>query len=250
MRRAFAAVLIVAAVSTSGCAVLRGKQAAPDEFAVARNAPLIIPPDFNLTPPVAGTAGLTADQAQQQAIDALFGGPAPRSASETSMLDAAGRERAQIGIRSTRIRTLDRTVLTVPNGEFSSLHIENYSHRDRFWFHPTLHLRYETTPEQMRRVLQALREMLAAHPKIEYDSARVRLIGLAAYSVDVEIFAYARTSDNNEFLAIQEELLLNCMQIVEDCGTGFAFPSRMLYLGQDGGIGAADAHNKLARAAE
>lgn len=101
MRRAFAAVLIVAAVSTSGCAVLRGKQAAPDEFAVARNAPLIIPPDFNLTPPVAGTAGLTADQAQQQAIDALFGGPAPRSASETSMLDAAGRERAQIGIRST-----------------------------------------------------------------------------------------------------------------------------------------------------
>ena len=156
----------------------------------------------------------------------------------------------EIGIRSTRIRTLDRTVLTVPNGEFSSLHIENYSHRDRFWFHPTLHLRYETTPEQMRRVLQALREMLAAHPKIEYDSARVRLIGLAAYSVDVEIFAYARTSDNNEFLAIQEELLLNCMQIVEDCGTGFAFPSRMLYLGQDGGIGAADAHNKLARAAE
>jgi hypothetical protein len=67
---------------------------------VARNAPLIIPPDFSLTPPVAGTAGLTVGDAQQQAIDALFGGPAPRSQAETSMLDAAGRERAPVGIRS------------------------------------------------------------------------------------------------------------------------------------------------------
>src|SRR3954465_3008741 len=101
MRKAISALVIVAAVASSGCATLSGKRATPDEFAVARNAPLIIPPDFTLTPPVAGTAGLTTDQAQQQAIDALFGGPAPRSSAETSMLDAAGRERAQIGIRST-----------------------------------------------------------------------------------------------------------------------------------------------------
>jgi len=100
MRKALTAVIIVAAVATSGCAALRGKRTAPDEFAVARNAPLIIPPDFSLTPPVAGTAGLTAGEAQQQAIDTLFGGPAPRSAGETSMLDAAGRDQAQVGIRS------------------------------------------------------------------------------------------------------------------------------------------------------
>ena len=99
MRKAFAAALLVAAVSTSGCASLRGRNA-PDEFAVARNAPLIIPPDFSLSPPVAGTAALTAGEAQQQAIDTLFGGPAPRSAGESSMLDAAGRDHAQVGIRS------------------------------------------------------------------------------------------------------------------------------------------------------
>ena len=94
-----AAVVLAAAVATSGCAhhAARG----PDEFAVQRNAPLIIPPDFNLTPPVAGTAGLSPSDAQQQAIDTLFGGPAPRSAAETSMLDAAGRDSAQVGIRST-----------------------------------------------------------------------------------------------------------------------------------------------------
>ena len=101
MRKAISALVIVAAVATSGCAALSGRRAAPDEFEVARNAPLIIPPDFSLAPPVAGTSGLTPTDAQQQAIDALFGGPAPRSLGETSLLDAAGRVSAQSGIRST-----------------------------------------------------------------------------------------------------------------------------------------------------
>ena len=101
MRKAITAVVLVAALASSGCASLTGKRRAPDEFQVARNAPLIIPPDFSLAPPVAGTQGLTAGEAQQQAIDAIFGGPAPRSAAETSMLDRAGRDDAPIGIRST-----------------------------------------------------------------------------------------------------------------------------------------------------
>lgn len=101
MRKASIAVLAVAVLATSGCASLSGKRRTPDEFAVARNAPLIIPPDFTLAPPVAGTQGLSAGEAQQQAIDALFGGPALRSASETSLLDQAGRGDAPVGIRST-----------------------------------------------------------------------------------------------------------------------------------------------------
>jgi Protein of unknown function (DUF3035) len=101
MRKAFSALALVAMLATSGCATLTAKRRAPDEFAVARNAPLIIPPDFTLAPPVAGTQGLSAGEAQQQAIDVLFGGPAPRSAAETSLLDEAGRGDAPIGIRST-----------------------------------------------------------------------------------------------------------------------------------------------------
>ena len=100
MRNALTALALAAAVTTSGCAVMKGRAKTPDEFAVARNAPLIIPPDFSLAPPVAGTAGLSPSEAQQQAIDVLFGGPAPRSASETSLLDTAGRASAQLGIRS------------------------------------------------------------------------------------------------------------------------------------------------------
>jgi hypothetical protein len=101
MLKANIALLAVAALATSGCASVFAKRHAPDEFMVARNAPLVIPPDFSLAPPVAGTQGLSAGDAQQQAIDALFGGPAPRSASETSLLDTVGRGDAPIGIRST-----------------------------------------------------------------------------------------------------------------------------------------------------
>ena len=99
MRKTLTAAVLIAALAASGCATHRSRT--PDEFAVARNAPLIVPPDFNLAPPVAGTAGLSAGDAQQQAIDTLFGGPAPRSNSETSLLDEAGRDNAQLGIRST-----------------------------------------------------------------------------------------------------------------------------------------------------
>ena len=158
----------------------------------------------------------------------------------------------EIGIRSTRIRTLDRTVLTVPNGELSSLQIENFTQRDRYWFHPVLNLRYETSPDQMRYVLQELRTMLTEHPKIDNATMRVRFIALNAYSLDIEVFAYVIAWDYLGFLEVQEELLLNCMEIVDASGTGFAFPSQTLYLGRDTGLDesktlAAEAATRLQR---
>jgi len=92
---------LLPAIALGGCAILGGGSRSADEFAVARNAPLVIPPDFTLRPPVAGAPATGPADAQQQAIEALFGGPAPRSRSETSLLDAAGRDRALIGARST-----------------------------------------------------------------------------------------------------------------------------------------------------
>ena len=126
MRKAITAAVLLSAVATAGCAT-RGR--APDEFAVARNAPLIVPPDFNLAPPVAGTAGLTPGEAQQQAVDTLFGGPAVRSPGETSMLDAAHREDAALGIRSsltnpdTRIVDKGPTTVTLLQAQPTSTNI-------------------------------------------------------------------------------------------------------------------------------
>jgi len=118
--------LAVAALATSGCSMFKSRNATPDEFAVARNAPLVIPPDYTLSPPVAGTAGLTPEGAQAQAIEALFGGPAPRSTSEMLLLDKAGRDRANVGVRSTvgdpDTRVVDKgavtqTILAAPQGD-------------------------------------------------------------------------------------------------------------------------------------
>ncbi len=92
--------LLIPAIALGGCGVFRAKTGTPDEFAVARNAPLVIPPDYSLTPPVAGTVTSTPQDAQQQAIEALFGGPAPRPQSELQLLNDAGRDRAALGARS------------------------------------------------------------------------------------------------------------------------------------------------------
>ena len=100
MRKLLPTLLVLPAIALGGCALLGNKTKPLDEFAVARNAPLVIPPDYTLTPPVAGTVSSTAEGAQAQAIEALFGGPAPRSQTETSMLDNAGRDRAVVGARS------------------------------------------------------------------------------------------------------------------------------------------------------
>ena len=125
MRKAL--LLIAPAILLAGCGVFGGgKQKSLDEFAVARNAPLVIPPDYSLTPPVAGTVSLTEQDAQTQAIDALFGSPAPRSATETSVLDRAGRDRAALGIRSSvgdpDARVVDKgqatqTILAAPEAD-------------------------------------------------------------------------------------------------------------------------------------
>ena len=113
------------ALLLAGCSS-GGRTSRLDEFAVARNAPLVIPPDYSLTPPAPGTASLSASDAQQQAIQALFGGPAPRSASETSLLDKAGADRAALGIRSqagdAATQVVDkgettRTIINAPQGD-------------------------------------------------------------------------------------------------------------------------------------
>ncbi|MCB1125977.1 MAG: mechanosensitive ion channel family protein [Verrucomicrobiae bacterium] len=144
----------------------------------------------------------------------------------------------QIGLRSTRIRSLDRTVVTIANSEFANLQLENFAKRDRVLLRTTLQLRYETTADQLRFVLAELRRLLVGHPRIHPDPARVRFVGFGAHSLDVEMFAYVLTRDYNDYLAVREDVYLRVMQLVLRSGTGFAFPSQVNYLARDAGIDA------------
>lgn len=141
-----------------------------------------------------------------------------------------------IGMRSTRIRTLDRTLVTIPNGELSSGRIENYAHRDRFRLYTVFGMRYETSPDQIRFLLMELRKILYSHPKVDPDPARVRFVEFASASLNIEIFAYILAADFQEFVEIKEDILLKMMDVVEESGTGFAFPSQTVYLARDKGL--------------
>jgi MscS family membrane protein len=141
-----------------------------------------------------------------------------------------------IGMRSTRLRTGQRTVVTIPNGSFSSNNIENYAHRDRFLFNPTLEFRMETTPDQLRYLLIEIRTLLYSHSCVNPDPAKVRFTGLTASAYKVEIFAYIDASNFDASQEIQEDLLLRILDIVAQSGTDFAFPSQTLYMARDRGM--------------
>lgn len=134
-----------------------------------------------------------------------------------------------IGMRSTRVRTNARTVVTIPNGNFSSLQIENYSHRDRFLFHAIVGLTYDTSAARMRSVLAAIRALLEKDSNV-IDDARVRFVEFNSSSLDIEIFAYIRTLDNTTFLGMREEILLNIMDAIEAEGASIAFPTQTVML--------------------
>jgi MscS family membrane protein len=135
-----------------------------------------------------------------------------------------------VGLRSTRVRTLDRTIVTIPNSEFSNLQIENFTRRDRIWYHPTIRLCYETTPDQIRYILVEVHRMLYAHPKVDSTSARIRFAGFGSSSLDLEVFSYITVTDYGEYLEIAEDLNLRIMDIVAAAGSSLALPSRMTYV--------------------
>lgn len=156
----------------------------------------------------------------------------------------------QVGLRSTRIRTLDRTVVCLPNGQISNMSLESFSVRDKFWFHPRLNLRFETSPSQMRTALSDLRNLLLTHSRVEASSVRVRFIAIAQSSLDIEIVAYIFAKDWGHFLEIQEQLLLKLIEIVQQAGAEFAFPSQTMYLSTDSMERSSERNPKLAASAE
>jgi MscS family membrane protein len=198
---------------------------------------------FNLTTVLAGLGigGLAIAFAAQKTLENLFGGVSVladeviRVGDTCRIGDRVGTVE-DISLRSTRIRTLDRSVLSIPNGSLATMNIENFAVRDRILFNPTFGVRYETTPDQLRYLLAEVRRMLYEHPKVESESARIRLAGFENNSLSLEIFSYVLTHDSTEFTAIREDLLLRIVEIVEKSGTSLASPSRAVYVHRDSGL--------------
>ena len=141
-----------------------------------------------------------------------------------------------IGVRSTHVRALDRTLIAIPNSKFVDMELVNWARCDEMLIHSTIGLRYETDTEQLRYVLAEIRSMMYGHPRINSDTARIRFVGYGSSSLDIDVRVYAQSREWNDFYAIREDVMLRIKEIVEASGTGFAFPSQTVYFTKDTGL--------------
>lgn len=176
-----------------------------------------------------GVGGLALALAAQKTIENLFGSVSvildrPVLVGDFCKFGDQVGTVEDIGLRSTRIRTLDRTVVTIPNATFSTMTLENYARRDRMWFHPTLYLRRDTTPELIRQMMEAITQILQEHPSVDASGVPLRFTTISQQAFHLEIFAYVLTADYNEYLKVQTELLLKILDAAAGLGAGFAVP--------------------------
>jgi MscS family membrane protein len=195
---------------------------------------------FNINAALAtlGLGGIALAFAAQKSLENLFGGISLLSdrALQVGDLCRIGGTLGtveDIGLRSTRLRTLDRTLLLVPNGSLSSDNIENFSRRDKFLCKHVLGLRYQTKPDQIRRLKKLIEDYLEENSKVSDEALRVRFFNFGASSLDLEIFVYILANTPDEFFAIQEQILFKILDFVEEVGTEIAYPSQTTYIGRD-----------------
>jgi MscS family membrane protein len=198
---------------------------------------------FNMSTALAGLGigGLAIGFGAQKTIENLFGGVSVlgdevfRVGDSCRFGDRTGVVE-DIGLRSTRIRTDDRTLLAIPNGTVATINLENLSRRDKILFKTNLALRVDSKPDHVRFVLTEVRRLLYSHPKIETATVRVRLTDVAGSSLTIEVFSYILTRDFNEFAAVREDLLLRILDVIENSGGTLALPAQTLYLSRDPGL--------------
>lgn len=218
------------------------------QFALAAFASLAVLAElgFSVSSVVAGLGigGIALALGAQKTLENLFGAFALavdqpfREGDFVKVEDVTGTVEA-IGLRSTRIRTVARTVVTVPNGKLADQRLETFAARDRFLLQTVLTLTYGATAAQVRAVRDGVEKALRAHPKIWPDSISVRFVELGASSLNVEVLCWFLVKDAEEFKLAREEALLSFMDVVEAAGSSFAFPTQTVHLVQPASGGGA-----------
>ena len=182
-----------------------------------------------------GIGGIALAFGAQKTIENLFGSVAlaadePFRVGDFVKIEDFTGNVEHIGMRSTQIRTLDRTLVSLPNGKLADMRIEDFASRDRIRFAATVSLVYGTTEEQVRRVVSGIEAMLRGNPRVWPDTVVAKLAALSPSSLDVEVLCWFQTGDFGEFRDLRQEALLGIMRIVEDAGTSFAYPTQAVHV--------------------
>lgn len=190
-----------------------------------------------------GVAGLALSLAARPTVENIIGGLtlfADRSikVGENCTFGNVTGTVINIGLRSTRVKALDHTVVSIPNAELSQMKIVNITRRTDSLMERRISLRHETTDEQLRSILSAMREMLGSHPMVCDDpEPMVRLENFGPSSMEILLFAYVKAIKRAKRLEIEEDILFRVMEIVDHFGSAFAFPSCTTYYTRDPGVG-------------
>jgi len=184
-----------------------------------------------------GIGGLAVALAAQKTLENLFGAFAIGAdrlfrEGDTVTVDTVTGTVESIGLRSIRIRTADRSVVSMPNGKVADSRIETFAPRDRIRFACVLALVYDTTADQVRAVISGTDAALRAEKRVAPESIAVFLLQLNTSSLDIQVAAHVLTTDMSEFQRIRQDLLLRIMDVVERSGTSFAFPTQTVQLEQ------------------
>ena len=183
-----------------------------------------------------GIGGIALAFGAQKTVENLFGAfslgvdQPLREGDLVQIEDQAFGHVENVGLRSTRIRTYDRTLVTLPNGRLADMRIESFAMRDRCRLVTTIGLVYSTTSAQLVAVRDGFEAVLRAHPGIWPDDVQVRFAAFGASSLDINIQAWLQTTDNPTFFRWREEILIGFMRVVEQAGTAFAFPTQTVHV--------------------
>jgi MscS family membrane protein len=131
-----------------------------------------------------------------------------------------------VGLRSTRVRTSDRTIVSMPNGRLADSRIETFGLRDRCRLHTVLGLHYATTASQLRQIIADLERRLRDHPQTYRDDLVVKLVRLGDSAFEVEVQAWFDSSDFKAFRDWRQDMLLSFVEVIEQAGSKLAYPTR------------------------
>ena len=181
-----------------------------------------------------GLGGLALALAAQKTVEHLLGSIAigldqPFRVGDLVKLDEHTGTIESVGLRSTRVRTIDRTLVTIPNGKLADLRVENYTQRDRIRLLTTIALELDTSAEQVRAVIAALEAVLRAHPNLWKTEVYVLLKAVTADSLQVEVMAWFQTGELEVFWGYRQEVLLGFLQALEALGVKMSRPSQTLH---------------------
>jgi len=188
-----------------------------------------------------GIGGLAIGLGAQKTFENLLGGISVLTDKALQIGDACriGDQNGtveDIGLRSTKLRTEQRTVVTIPNGMVAAAVLENFRQRDKILFRQIVRLRYDLSSEHLRYVLDEIRGILKDNSRADSATSRVRLLRLGEYGIEIEIYAYILVRDYSEFLEIQEGLILSVVEAIEKTGAAIALPSQATLVTQDSWI--------------